>query len=97
MTPIERVQRRAQAAAFLNVSLYATEKELREAWKRRVKLTHPDRNEGNERAFRAVQTAFAILLGTAGDDAVIKAGEERAAIRPTRVSNRERSRTVRPA
>lgn len=97
MTPIERVKRRAEAAAFLNVSLYATETELREAWKRRVKTTHPDRNDGNDRAFRAMQTAFAILLGTAEEDAVIETGEARAVVRPTRVRSRERSRTVRPA
>lgn len=96
MTPIDRVQRRAAAAALLRVPLHATEAELRQEWKRRVFLTHPDRNEGNDRAFHAMQTAFEILLGTADDDAELDTGPEVPRVRPTRVVSRERSRTVRP-
>jgi hypothetical protein len=97
MTPIERVQRRAAAASLLNVSIYSTPEELAREWKRRAFMTHPDRNQGNDREFRAMQTAFEILLGTAADDVKLDDGSETPRIRPKRVVSRERSRTVRPA
>ena len=96
MTPIERVQRRATAASLLNVSLYPTEEELRREWKRRAFLTHPDRNEGNDREFRAMQTAYEILLGTADEDVVLDTAPETPSVRPRRVVSRERSTRARP-
>lgn len=97
MSPIERVQRRAAAASLLNVSIYSTEEELTREWKRRAFQTHPDRNEGNDKEFRAMRTAFEILLGTADPDATIETTPEAPSVRPKRVVSRARSRVERPA
>lgn len=100
MTPIERVQRRAVAATWLNLSIHTPADDLKREWKRRAFLAHPDRNSGNDHEFRSLKTAFEILLGTADDDVIFDTREEveeAAAVRPKRVVSRPRSKVARPA
>lgn len=79
MSPIERTQERARAAAVLNVSLYATRSELKSAWKRTGFATHPDQKTGSNEAFQEAQAAFELLFATTAPEPSERLGE-----RPTR-------------
>jgi hypothetical protein len=102
MTPIERVQRRAEAARRLDVSIYSPADVLKATWRKRAFEVHPDRNGGSDAAFKELQLAYEILAGTAADhmhfavtpDA--KAKVSPGAIRPRRVVSRTPSRVERP-
>ena len=95
MTPIERVQRRAEAARRLDVSIYTPADVLKAKWRRCAFETHPDRNGGDAAAFNELQLAYEILAGSAPDNAQF-AKEATAAVRPRRVVSRTVSRIERP-
>lgn len=102
MTPIERVQRRAEAARRLGVSIYTPADVLKAKWRKRAFEAHPDRNGGSDEAFKELQLAYEILAGTAADHAQLSAKQEAptrvsaGTVRPRRVVSRTTSRVERP-
>ena len=105
MTPIERVQRRAEAARRLGVSIYTPADVLKAKWRRAAFEAHPDRNGGRDAAFKELQLAYEILLGSAPEHlrlaprpaaAPAPTAAAAATIRPRRVVSRTTSRVERP-
>lgn len=95
MTPIERVQRRSEAAKRLNVSIYTPADVLKATWRRAAFEFHPDRNGGDSAIYDEMRTAYDILKGDAPDHVQMPGGAA-GAVRPRRVVSRTTSRTLRP-
>jgi DnaJ domain len=62
MTPIDRANSRADAAALLDVPVNATRSEICRAWKKRAFELHPDRGQGSDDEFAELQNAYRYLL-----------------------------------
>lgn len=100
MTPIKRVQRRAEAAARLNVSIHISASELEDVWRERAKEVHPDRSGGDDREFRRLERAYQILAENARDDGKPRRSREGGrgtSITPRRVLSRTLTRPQRMA
>ena len=67
MTPYDKMIERADAARILGVPIAAKPSEIRQAWKRRVLESHPDRGHTTSDAFVDVNNAYRRLLDT-GDE-----------------------------
>lgn len=63
MTPIERARARQDALDTLGVGAHASNKELRAAWKARVRQSHPDQHAGDDTEYRAARAAYEYLAG----------------------------------
>ncbi|MFZ1728340.1 MAG: J domain-containing protein [Albidovulum sp.] len=62
MTPYQKAIDHADAAKLLGVPVAAERSEIRQAWKRRVLELHPDRGQGTNEEFVAVNHAYRQLL-----------------------------------
>ena len=67
MTPIERVRARAASLQALGLGQYASESEIRDAWKRIAMETHPDQTNGSQAKFAKAKAAYDMLRGDEGD------------------------------
>lgn len=84
MTPIEKVQCKADAISILGLCGSETRGEIRKAWKRKALETHPDQTGGDTALFLKAKAAYELLL----EDEDVALDEVREAVRPSRVMPR---------